>query len=738
MKIMHLISGGDVGGAKTQVLTMLQELSKYHDATLVCFVEGEFSREAREMGIRTRVIRGNPFSLRKKLLTGLTRNGYELLHCHGAKANLYGTWLRGSLHIPVVTTVHSDPWLDYMGRPLANMTYGVLNRFCMRYRDGWVAVSDAMKDVLIDRGFDGDKIWPIYNGIPFPQRMKCTPRQAYLGGLGLDWNDTNVVFGIAARISPVKDIPTLIKAFAETVKQAPNARLLIAGDGEQRQQMEELAARICPEGTVHFAGWQSDMTSFYHCLDVNMLCSLSETFPYAITEGARMYCPVISTAVGGVPKLVISGETGFLVEVGDWQKMSEYMVQLVRDEGLRHRMGRTLRQKASTEFSSEAMARRQTEIYDEIACRFFRRKQGRYGAVICGAYGKNNAGDDAILLSIIRQLRQEDPCLPICVVTRKPKQTAKMAGVSCVYTFNLPGLHRWMKRSTLYISGGGSLIQNVTSTRSLGYYLAGIRQAKRAGCKVMMYGCGIGPVSGRRSQRYAGKVIGKYVDLITLRDRESQSALEKLGVTGVPVELTADPALLMHGDDGAARRYLEQNGLDPNGKYCMFVLRPWTDIRQRLGDISAAARYVWEQHGLMPLFLSFEPKRDETINRQAAELAGEPCRCLAPVSDPKILSGLVSRMDLVVSMRLHCLIFACGQGRPMAAISYDPKVSGFMEYLGSENCVDLKQADEQTLCCLVDQALADGSNFARQGEHLRNLAKRNGPLAGQLLARQRE
>ncbi len=72
MKIMHLISGGDVGGAKTQVLTMLRELSKAHQATLVCFMDGPFAQEAREMGIRTRILKKkNPFQTRQELLKGL-------------------------------------------------------------------------------------------------------------------------------------------------------------------------------------------------------------------------------------------------------------------------------------------------------------------------------------------------------------------------------------------------------------------------------------------------------------------------------------------------------------------------------------------------------------------------------------------------------------------------------------------------------------------------------------------
>lgn len=734
MKIMHLISGGDVGGAKTHVLCLLRELGKQHQVKLCCFMDGPFAEEARQMGIPTRVLKKkNIFSLRKELLECVRRGGYDLIHCHGSKANAYSSWIRKKLDIPVISTVHSDPRLDYLGRPLANITYGALNRFTLHRRDAWVAVSDSMKELLISRGYPGDQIWPIYNGIEFPEKLPHRPRQEFLQSLGLDWDEECVIFGIAARIASVKDLPTLVRAFAIAVKEVPNARLLIAGDGEQRQAVEELARGICPEGTVHFAGWIGDVNSFYHALDVNMLSSISETFPYALTEGARMYCATISTAVGGVPKLISHGENGFLVEPGDHEAMAGCMIRLVQDPELRYTMGRNLRDRVHRDFSVESMARRQTEIYEAILLRRMRGSQGRYGVVICGAYGRGNAGDDAMLMTMIRQLRQEDPQLPITVLSRKPRETGAMTGVNAMHIFDFPGTQRVLKRSALYISGGGSLIQNATSNRSLVYYLTSIAQAAKAGCRVMMYGCGIGPVTGARHQRLVKTYLNKYVDLITLRDPESRKTLEEFGVAVPQIYVTADLAMQMQGDPAAADRYLERNGLDPAGKYCMFVLRPWGDDgRQRLEAIRTAADYVWEKHGLMPLFFSFEPHRDQEINAAAASMVHAPCMALPPIGDGSVICGLISRMELVVSMRLHALIFACSQNRRIVGLSYDPKVSGFMSYLGSDHCLELGDVTGEKLTEKIDAALTD-PELTENLNHLKALSAENGYLAGKLL-----
>ena len=731
MKIMHLISGGDVGGAKTHVIGLLEELSKGNEVELVCFVDGPFAREALEKGINTRVLKKRSLlHVARNLKKYLKNKHFDILHCHGSKANVVSV-LMGRTSCPVLSTIHSDPRLDYMGRPAANWTIGLLNRMALRIRDGWVAVSDAMKERMEGRGYDGGRMHTIYNGIGFPKQLPHLPRQEYLRGLGLDWDESCVIYGIAARIDPVKDMTTLVKAFARTVAECPNARLLIAGIGDQETEIRALAAELCPAGTVHFAGWVSDMNSFYHALDVNLLTSISETFPYAITEGARMRCCTISTAVGGVPKVVIDGETGFLITPGDADTLAQRMTAVARDPKLRAALGCAIYEKVKADFSVEAMGRRQEEIYRSVLHRQQREARGRYGAVICGAYGKGNAGDDAILVCMIRQLRQQDPDLPITVMTRKPRQTAVLTGVSTVHIFDIFGAARVMKRSQLYISGGGSLIQNVTSNRSLRYYLYSIRQAKRHGCRVMMYGCGIGPVNGEKNRAQAARVLEKNVDLIALRDRESLETLRAFGVHAPRVYVTADPALLMEGDDAAAERFLSRNGLNPEGQYSLFVLRPWDGTQEKLSAICAAADYGWEKYGLAPLFYTLEPGRDEEITRTAASMVKVPCHILPPIADGKTLCGLMGRMGLVVSMRLHALIFACARQTRVAAISYDPKVSGFMGELGSDCCVELSEVTAEAMKAMLDRAMAQDT--PHQVGHLKELAHENGILAGQLL-----
>ncbi len=732
MKIMHLISGGDVGGAKTHVLTLLQGLSRTEEVRLVCFMEGPFAQEAREMGIDTLVLAsGNLLAVVKTLADMVRDEGYQVVHCHGSRANLTGTLLRSKISIPMVTTVHSDYRLDYLGRPFHRLTYGTINTICVRRIPYHIGVSDAMADLLIQRGFDPQTMFAIYNGVDFTPITPKLARAAYLESIGLEAGPEDVIFGIAARLSAVKDVATLIRAFGLACREAAHIRLVIAGDGEQRQELETLAAQCCPKGTYVFAGWVEDTDSFYNALDVNTLTSLSETFPYALTEGARMHCATIASRVGGVPLLIEHGVCGLLFEAQDDRQLAAHMVCLATDRALRSRLGEALYEKASARFSIDATVERQKEIYRVILRRVQRPQGRRDGVLICGAYGKGNAGDDSILEAILQQMRRIDPDMPLYVLSRNPKDTRRRYRIGAIQTFDVLRFWRRMGKTRLYINGGGSLIQDVTSTRSLQYYLSNIAMAKRRGNRVLMYGCGIGPVSLPKNRRQAGKIIDQYVDLITLREPQSAQELASMGVRKPEIRVTADPALLL--DPAPAESvdgFFLSQGLDPVGRYALFVLRPWSGFEEKLPAIAAAADWLWETHGLKPLFFALEPGRDLPTCRQAADMVRCAHAVLAAPHDGHLIVGMMGKMSLVVSMRLHALIFAAGLGIPLVGLVYDPKVSGFLDYLEQKRYVALEAVTRENLQTMAGEALASGSYSVQR---LRLLAAQNEAAARQLL-----
>lgn len=719
MKVIHLISGGDTGGAKTHVHSLLQNLSRGMDITLVCFRDGPFAREAAELGIETRVCSGGFFSALREVRRMIAEEGFELVHTHGSRANLAGAILRSTCGRPVVSTIHSDYRLDYMGRPLAAATYGVLNVLALRRIKYHVGVSDAMRDLLISRRFPRETTFAIYNGLDFSREPKRHDRAAFCARVGANVAPGDIVVGAAARLDPVKDLATLVRGFAAAREGHPELKLIIAGEGPERPALEALAEELGVRGAVTLAGWLDDMEEFYSALDINALSSLSETFPYALTEGAAYRLPTVASAVGGIPRLIEDGKTGFLFAPGDWEKLGARLAQLASDPGLRERLGAAVHERAAREFSVEATCREQRAVYEEI---LEREARGRSGVVICGAYGMGNSGDEAILDAIVAEMRAIDPLMPLTVMTRDPAGASARLGLTAVHTFNFPRFLAVMRRRALYINGGGSLIQDVTSRRSLWYYLFTLRAAKRLGCKVMMYGCGIGPVKRPGGVERTRRVLNSCVDAITLREPDSIEELARFGVTKPEIILASDPALTLPSAPAEeVDAALEAAGAAPGGKYICFALRLWPGFGEKAGVFAAAARHAHEAYGLTPVFLPINHLDDGQAAALVAEKLGDTPHVLLPgPMSSALVIGLMSRMQVVVSMRLHGLIFAAGQGVPLIGVSYDPKVTAFLRCVDA-GCVPLEGLEEGELCRLIDGAAARSGDAAALEENVRKL-----------------
>jgi len=742
MKVIHLISGGDTGGAKTHVHTLLHGLNDHIQADMVCFTDGPFAQEARELGIHVDVMASSdPLAVLKPLRDKIAREGYDIIHCHGSRGNLFGALLKKSTGLPVATTVHSDPKLDYMGRPLSALTFGTLNAWALKRIPYRIGVSGPMVELLIKRGYDPQQVFEIRNGLDFSNPSSKLTRREYLGSLGLDWPEDAVIAGIAARLNPVKDIGTLLRGFALARKEQPRLRLIIAGDGEEGPALRQLAKELGVEDAVCFAGWVSDTDSFYHALDINTLTSLSEGFPYSLPEGARFALPTVATAVGGIPSFLLHDVTGLLFQPKDHEALARCLAALAGDAQLRRRLGGAALEKGRAEYSIENTIRCQLDIYETILRREARKKERkRDGVVVCGAYGRGNAGDEAILQAVVTEIRALDPDLPLWIMTRKPKTTRLRHQVGAVYTFNVPAFCRKMAKSALYLNGGGSLVQDVTSHRSLWFYLFTLSAAKRRGCRVMMYGCGIGPIRASYNRRMTGRVIDRSVDVITTRDSASIEELKALGVSRPQVVLAADPAVtLPAAPPQAADALLEDIGLHPRKgeRYLGVTVRPWPGFEDRAPAFAAAVDYAYQRYDLIPVFIPIEGRLDAAAaQRVAGLLRYAPAHLLPACPSSELAMALSARMDVALSMRLHALIFAAVQGVPLVGVVYDPKVSAFLDDAGQDLYARLDQVTPELLCDLVDAAAARRRDRKALGEktaRLIQLEQRNSECVSKLL-----
>ncbi len=710
MKILHMIGGGDVGGAKTHVLSLVAKLSEDNEVLLLSFREGEFADDARKMGINTRVIKtGNPLRDIRELRKTVRDGAFDIIHCHGAKANVMAALIKRHITVPVITTVHSDYRLDYMGNIIKILTNGLLNTVALRALDGYIGVTNAFIDLLIERGFDPHKLYILNNGIDFKAPFSpSVSREDYLSRFGIRCTEKTVVCGIAARFHPVKDISTAIRAVAELRDSCPELYLLLGGDGEQGEMLKSLVSELGLSDRVIFVGWIDDMDSFLNAVDISIISSVSEGFPYSILESARAKCTMVSTPVGAMPEVIDNRRDGLLFDIGDVQSLAGHLETLYNDRYTCREYAERLYEKSSRKYSFEAMISAQLSIYERALEMYSRKKTKRTQVTVCGSYGRGNAGDDAILKAVIREIREVSPYSEICVMSKNPAETKKRCRVRSIYTFNIFKMLRAFLRSHLYINGGGSLIQDSTSSRSLYFYLLTLVSAHLCGCKVMMYGCGIGPVRKKKNRTLAARVIDKNVDCITLRDPDSFDELSGIGVTRPCMKLAADPTLgIAPADDADICTVLENEGINPNEKYLCLCMRNWKNIDLVLDEIADAADYAAKEYGLKIALIPMERKKDLPIAERLRDKISAPSVIVSGEYDVHTVIGILSKMHVIMAMRLHALVFGAGQGVATIGIAYDDKVTGFMNYIGREMCVQYEECTSDMLKGFIDRTARD-------------------------------
>ena len=317
--------------------------------------------------------------------------------------------------------------------------------------------------------------------------------------------------------------------------------------------------------------------------------------------------------------------------------------------------------------------------------------------VISGYYGFNNIGDESILKAVVENLQERLRRTEITVLSQNPENTREKFGVKAVGRMKPWQIIKSIFRSDLLISGGGSLLQDVTSKRSILYYLAIMWVAILFRKKVFIYSQGIGPVNQRFNRWIMVKTL-KRVDNIVVRDEGSREFLTDCGIDEDKITVTADPVIrLKKAGLQTGRRILEEENfdfqderIDPTPKIGIAVKGRLKD-RDLLEESCEGIRELIEKYDarivLIPFYFSEDmPFAEEIEKRFDGSVTLIRRKCLTD----EMLS-VIGNMDVLVGVRLHSLIHAAIMEVPMIGISYDPKVNAFM-----------KSMDLKALCSVYD------------------------------------
>ena len=751
----------DIGGAETHIVELSKALSRLGIEVTVASNGGAYEAELAEAGIPHVKIpfhSKNPACMLKayKLLKKLIfEQKFDIVHAHARIPAFLCSILHRRYHFRFVTTAH---WVFNTRFP-----YNLLTRWGERS----LAVSDDIKTYLVDNyGIDPDNIRVTINGIDLEKFSDRTDYSDIAREFSFREDAVRIVY--VSRMDTDRSLAAhkLIEAAEDIAEKIENLEIVIVGGGNDFESVRTEAERVNEKvgrRLIITTGSRTDINKFTASGDIFIGVSRAALEAMACRKPAIIAGNEGYIGIFDEDKLKVSIDTNFCCrgcEPTETERLkTDILTLLTAPPEERARLGETARNTVGEYYSMSVMAGDAVKMYvscikhsriNEVTDSEFdtierylvnnplRRRSLASDVVISGYYGFGNSGDDSILYAIIRELKTIRPELRIVTLSKTPTVTSEMYGVDSVQRFNLLSVALRLFRTRLLISGGGSLIQDVTSDKSLTYYLAVIKLAKLFGKKVMLYANGIGPVNNRANYKRVKRTLDR-VDLITLREPSSYEELKKFGVNVPKTIVTADPAFnLFPAGEEEVSAYLERHGAGRDDPYCVIAVRPWkTAGRDFCAAVAQAADYAKDRYNLNCVFIQMQPARDGKITTAcAAAMKNGSCiidECLPPAQ----MLGIVSGAELVLAMRLHTLIYAAKCKTPVIGISYDPKVDSIMEYMGQDFRIPADGLNPLTLCRYIDDIMQNRSEItaelAKVSDGAASLAMENARLALSLI-----
>lgn len=301
--------------------------------------------------------------------------------------------------------------------------------------------------------------------------------------------------------------------------------------------------------------------------------------------------------------------------------------------------------------------------------------------LVAGYYGYQNSGDDAILHSICHDILQLKLETSITVLSNQPRVTMGEYPVQAVDRFNLRAVIEQVKLCDVLVMGGGSLIQDLTSTRSLYYYLGILWMAKFYKKPAMLYGNGIGPIHRWYNKPLTTLTLNG-VNTITLREHLSKEILTKLHVTKPLIEITADPVFnleLAQNVDTSEFYEIEQV---PSDKPIVGVLfRSWSHEDSYTRKMAKVCDSIVEKYDYNIVFVPMKYPADLIVAFEIMKKMKHEATVIEQHYNEEKLIGFMGEMRFILSMRLHGLIYGALKQVPIVGFNYDPKVEYYAKEL---------------------------------------------------------
>lgn len=362
MNVLQLISSRGLFGAENMLLELSKGLKSLGDSvTLGVFSNRhagaggalELTGAAGAVGIRSEVFECSSrvdFATIRKIRSFIKENSIDVVHSHGYKSNIYAYLACTKTGARLVTTCHN--WINASSKM---SLYTRLDKFFLKRFDAVAAVSDDVARQALEAGVKPEKLRIIGNGISIEKfRVSGGAREKTRRALGVPAGAS--VIGTVGRLSPEKGYDLLLKAAREVCGKKDDCFFVIAGDGPQRQPLEELSRELGTDKRVVFAGKRTDIPEVLSAMDLFVLSSLTEGQPMALLEAMAAGVPAVSTSVGDVPKILRNGEAGLIVPPSDCKALAGAILKALDDPELAARLSASAMRTVKELYSSERMA----------------------------------------------------------------------------------------------------------------------------------------------------------------------------------------------------------------------------------------------------------------------------------------------------------------------------------------------------------------------------------------------
>ena len=720
MKILMALMGLEIGGAETHVVELALELARRSHTVIVASAGGVYEKELYDADIKHITLpldSKTPSSLLKSyfgLKKLIKEEKFDIVHSHARIPGAILGILAKKLKFKFITTAH----FDFIVNPFYKRT--------TNWGEYQLAVSQDLKNYLIKNyGENPDNITVTINGIDTDKFTNKIDTECIINEFSINKNVKKVLYVGRIDKEVAHGALELAKNAYKIAEKHPGAQVIIVGGGSAFNELEEYANKsniIAGYKCVILAGPRTDIASFTAMCDVFVGVSRAALEAMAarrpvVLAGAQGYMGIFNESLLELARANNFTCRGQIIPDGDM--IADDVTKLLSmDKSDLEKLGEYNHEVVKKYYSVAKMADDYLSVYENSGSGIYEKAD----VIISGYYGFANLGDDTLLRSLILSLRAKKKDIKITVLCAKPKQMRALYGARCIGRYNLFGIISEMRNASVLINGGGNLIQDGTSKKSLWYYTSIMALAKRMGLKTVLYANGIGPLYNDISKKRAVKAIND-CDLISLRDPESLNLIRELCTRDVAdkAKISADPAFSgINCDPKWIEFILNREDISKSKGYYMVSVRSGNTLENSsesyddriIDELSKAISEINRKYNLCPIFVPFQSLIDDEITFKLAN----KCRCGKILSNLRAteLCGIIDICEFAISMRLHLLIFASSRGVPAVGLSYDKKVDSFLRYIESPYLCDIRNFRHSDITQMVDEIIEKKSVIRNQ------------------------